>query len=137
MTGRHLLLLAFGLLPPFCGAAQGQERWTAPAWADTLHNPFGADNAAAVAAGHELYSLWCMTCHGENGDGAGSAGQAWDPGPADFTSGRVQQQSDGALFWKMTTGNPPHMLSYKRVLSEKERWQLVSYLRQFAGPGEQ
>lgn len=123
-----LLLLFAAIVSP----ARAQERWTAPAEADTLDNPFRMDDAEETAQGEELYLTWCSTCHGERGDGAGEAGQAWDPPPADFTSEEVRKQSDGALFWKLSNGNPPNMLSYEKVLSEEERWRIVTYLRHLA-----
>jgi len=41
----------------------------------------------------------------------------------------VQNQSDGAIYWKITNGNPP-MASYKETLTEEQRWQLVNYIRE-------
>ena len=129
-------LLLFASLLSLASLARAQERWTAPAEADSLGNPFWMDDAEVTARGEELYLTWCSTCHGEQGDGAGEAGQAWDPPPADFTSMEVKKQSDGALFWKLSNGNPPNMLAYDKVLSEEERWRLVTYLRHLAKDGE-
>jgi len=48
---------------------------------------------------------------------------------ADLQLTKVQEQSDGALFWKITNGNPDRgMPSFSR-LPELQRWQLVLYLR--------
>ena len=114
----------------------GQDRWEAPAEADTLENPFQLNDAEVLAKGKELYVMLCKAWHGSQGDGAGAAGQSWNPPPADFTTEIVQDQSDGALFWKTWEGNPPGMLSYKRMLSEEEVWQVVTYIRQFS-PNDQ
>lgn len=114
-----------------------QDRWTAPAWADTLSNPFNADDEMVLSEGENLYIMLCAACHGEHGNGGGGAGQSFTPPPADFTKDIIQQQTDGALFWKISEGNPPGMLSYKGTLSDSERWQIVSYLRQFAKPNEE
>lgn len=111
---------------------QSGDRWQAPAEADTLMNPYDSDDEQALSQGQDLFVMLCASCHGEHGDGGGGAGQAFDPPPADFTTDQVQQQSDGALFWKLSEGNPPAMLSYKQMLSEDERWQIVTYLREFA-----
>jgi len=51
--------------------------------------------------------------------------------PADHTSVAVQNQTDGALFWEMTTGHNP-MPSYKLMFTEKQRWELVNYIRTLA-----
>jgi len=108
-----------------------QERWEAPAEADELANPFKHDDVEAVDQGREVFTMLCASCHGDRGDGTGAAGQAWNPPPADFTSADVQSQSDGALYWKVSEGNPPAMLVYKNLLTEEELWQVVTYLRQF------
>lgn len=130
---RYLFLLPLICLLLVSNKAVGQDRWKAPAEADTLKNPYSLDDAGAIVEGEDLYTMFCSSCHGMRGDGEGEAGQTWNPPPADFTSEEVQRQSDGALFWKAMEGNPPGMLSYEQILSEQEVWQIVTYLRGF-GP---
>lgn len=101
--------------------------WKAPSSADALKNPYKG-NTAETEKGKALYEQMCVICHGKGGKGDGPAGIALNPRPADHTSAKVQDQSDGALFWKMTNGNPP-MAAYKDVLSEEQRWDLVNYIR--------
>ncbi len=43
----------------------------------------------------------------------------------------MKEMTDGEIFWKITTGKPP-MPSYREELTEKERWDLVNYLRSLA-----
>ena len=38
----------------------------------------------------------------------------------------VQTQTDGALYWMITTGRSP-MPSYKAALTDNQRWELVNY----------
>lgn len=109
--------------------AIGKDEWKAPAWTDTLTNPF-ANNVEVVEKGKKVYNKMCWTCHGKSGKGDGPAGASLNPKPKDHTSDEVQQQSDGALYWKITTGNSP-MASYEKILTKEERWQLVSYIRTF------
>lgn len=103
--------------------------WVAPKSADNLKNPF-KESQAAIGKGKITYQQMCAICHGEKGKGDGMAGMSLKPRPANFTSEKVQNQTDGALYWKLTTGRAP-MAAYKDILSEQERWQLVSYLRTF------
>ena len=57
-------------------------------------------------------------CHGTSGKGDGPAGVNLDPKPKDHTSPVVQNQSDGALFWKITTGKLP-MASYEKSTNKR------------------
>lgn len=104
--------------------------WKAPAEADQITNPMKG-NTDAVKAGKKLYRQQCAICHGDTGKGDGVAGMTLNPRPASFLSERVQNESDGAIFWKMTNGNPP-MAAYKDIFTEEQRWQLVNYIRTFS-----
>ena len=112
---------------PFLLQAQNTPDWAAPKEADLLTNPLKG-NADAIKEGKTLYTTYCAACHGDKGKGDGVAGTALNPRPADFASERIKKESDGALYWKMTNGNPP-MAPYKDVLTEKQRWELVNYIR--------
>ncbi len=103
--------------------------WLAPASSSSLINPFKND-ANATAEGKKTYVHLCVVCHGDKGKGDGMAGLALTPRPANLTISKVQSQSDGAIFWKLTNGRPP-MASYQQTLSESQRWQLVDYIRTF------
>lgn len=101
--------------------------WKAPKSADKLKN-IVKGNANATEEGKKLYKQMCAVCHGDEGKGDGIAGISFNPRPSDFTTKKIQNQSDGAIYWKITEGRPP-MASYKSILKEKQRWQLVNYLR--------
>ena len=129
-----IVLLAVGVwLPvmntPVAVVAQSSQ-WVAPAWADTLLNPV-KNNPGASEAGKKIFNQLCAICHGSSGKGDGVAGMALNPRPANLISKAVQKQSDGALYWKITTGRPP-MASYRESLTEEQRWQVVNYIRQLA-----
>ena len=104
--------------------------WVAPVSADELKNPF-AGKPEATAEGKKLFKQYCSVCHGDNGKGDGPAGMALNPRPADYSTEKIQKQTDGALFWKITEGKSP-MASYKNILTEEQRWKLVNYIREFA-----
>ena len=67
----------------------------------------------------------------DKGKGNGVAGVAFDPKPANFTVPLFTQQTDGAIFWKITNAKTP-MPPYKGVISDKDIWQIVRYLRTFS-----
>jgi len=116
--------VAVGLLGPLTARAQGA--WEAPAVEKERENPVppGAD---VVARGRQVAQLNCVACHGTAGKGDGAAAAALNPKPADWTSPAVQSESDGEIFWKISTGRGA-MPSWKH-LPETERWAIVHYLR--------
>ena len=102
-------------------SAQGE--WTAPADAKAMKNPVkGIGNAKQIVETN------CVTCHGASGKGDGVAAAALPPPkPADWTSAKVQSESDGELFWKISNGRgamPPW-----KHLPEKDRWEVINYIR--------
>lgn len=103
------------------------EEWKAPASADTLKNPL-TGNIKATAEGKKIYEKMCWACHGVSGKGDGPGAAACNPKPADHSSQKIQQQKDGSLFWKISTGKGK-MQPYDKVLSKTQRWQLVNYIR--------
>ena len=106
------------------------KKWVAPAMADKLKNPLKG-KAEATKKGKSLFQINCATCHGDKGLGNGPGSMGLNPKPANLTSKEVQKQSDGALFWKITTGFPPTaMISWRSRFSNKERWELVDYIRE-------
>ena len=106
---------------------QAKPAWVAPSSADTIKNPLKG-RADAVVAGKKIYTTYCVVCHGDKGKGNGIAAAGLNPKPADHTSTRVQSQSDGAIFWKLTTGRAP-MANYDKTLTVTQRWQVVDYIR--------
>ncbi len=106
------------------------NRWIAPASADTVTNPL-KNNSTAVAEGKKIYGKYCWQCHGLTGKGDGPGAKNLNPKPADHTSASVQEQSDGAIFWKISKGRGA-MQPYERTLNKTQRWQLVEYIRSLA-----
>lgn len=117
-----------------CCAEKGgyaQTEWNAPVFTDTLKSAFAFDSKI-IAEGRKVYESMCWSCHGLEGKGDGPAAAAIDPKPADHSSGKVQQQKDGNIYWKISTGRGA-MQPYGKTLTSKQRWALVSYIRQLGG----
>jgi mono/diheme cytochrome c family protein len=110
-------------------AAAGEAAWTAPAAEKTKANPVTRD--AGVRDGRTAFNINCRLCHGPAGKGDGPAAGALNPKPRDLTGQEVQAETDGELFWKITTGHGA-MPSWQ-LLPEKDRWSLVHYIRSLGG----
>ncbi|MBK9984620.1 MAG: cytochrome c [Saprospiraceae bacterium] len=98
-----------------------------PLWADTIRNPLASVSGSA-AAGKTTYMKLCTVCHGNFGKGDGIAAASLAVKPADHTGDRVQKQTDGSLYYELTNGHAP-MPAYKADLTDKQRWQLICYIR--------
>lgn len=95
--------------------------------------------AGDANAGKAAYQLKCIGCHGEKGDGKGPAAELLVPQPRDFTAGIYKIRttankvpSDQDLFKVITDGMPGTSMPSWAVLPEKDRWNLVAYVKAFA-----
>lgn len=95
-----------------------------------MENPV-PDSPEALAEAKPLYAKHCAHCHGDTGAGDGGEAQMYTPPPADFTRPAMANIRDGELFYKITEGRRP-MPSFKRVLTDEQRWKLVRLIRTFA-----
>ncbi len=137
MNKKVLISVAFGFAAivfiSFKTKYPVQETWKAPAEADTIKSPF-AFTPQVIREGEKLFNSYCVSCHGKNGLGDGSPGK-FTPPPANFHSKRVVDQTEGALFWKLTNGRGISMPSYKAIFTEEQRWHLIAYVRQLPKQG--
>lgn len=115
----------------FAVSAQSKgSKWEPPKTADNLKNPVTPD-ATSLKEAKTMYTTYCAPCHGDKGKGDGVAAAGLPIKPADHSSAAMQGKTDGALFWEMSEGHNP-MPSYKQSFTEKQRWQLVNYIRTLA-----
>jgi len=120
------LALAAGLGLAWGGAAWSQTPWTAPESEKGKKSPIAA-SAKVAEQGKKLSQANCVSCHGATWKGNGVAAVALDPKPADWTSKKIQAETDGQLFWKITNGRGA--MPAWRHLPENDRWALVQYIR--------
>lgn len=85
--------------------------------------------AADVKAGKAIYDRNCASCHGRNGKGLGDS----SPTP-DFTNTAVTTlRTDDQLLDKIANGGKgTGMPAWKSRLSEKDRRDVLAYIRTFA-----
>ena len=125
MRAGLLVLLIAGAL----GFAQNLAYQPDPAWqpppdAAARSNPL-AGKPEYAAGGRKLFQRECASCHGPKGQGLLK-------NAANLQMPVVQQQTDGALFWKLTNGNPRRGMPAFSRLPEMQRWQIVLFLRTLA-----
>ncbi len=89
----------------------------------------------AVARGQTLYQVNCSMCHGLQATGDGKVRdflvKVYGP-PPDLTAPTTVQRTDGEIFGIVTNGVFV-MPTFKNLLTEQERWQVVRYLRTLQG----
>ena len=106
--------------------------WTVPDEARLRANPLTSSDAILQSV-RPLYHEKCASCHGESGKGDGHDATLYDPAPTNFTdTKRMTAVTDGELFYKLSQGRKP-MPSFKKRLTEDQRWRLILLLRSFAG----
>ena len=126
-----VLLLALILVAVAYTYFQENKPWVIPEEAKARKNPLQPSEAALKSA-KALYGENCANCHGDRGKGDGSEAMRYDPKPADFTdAGHMNTVTDGALFYQISQGRKP-MPSFKKRMTEDQRWQLVLLVRAFA-----
>jgi len=114
--------------PGFLGIPTTEpDDWKAPPNEGQKENPVPADKQS-TEAGKVVYTQQCLICHGTTGKGDGPAAAALPRKPDDLADPRTRAQTDGALFWKITTGKAP-MPSYEKLLTDRQRWDAVNYVR--------
>jgi mono/diheme cytochrome c family protein len=120
-----LICIAIGL------AAFSRRPWAIPTVEKDRKNPL-TPSEANLAAAKQIYGDQCANCHGDGGKGDGSDAMMYDPAPSDLTdAAKVSKHSDGEIYYQITEGRKP-MPSFKKKLTEEQRWQLVLYVRSLA-----
>jgi len=127
-----VLVIAAGVCLLFAGWTAARDKdWPVPAEAARMRNPVAATPQNLEAA-KAIYMDKCANCHGEKGAGDGPEADMYTPAPAALNDAKMMNgMSDGEIFYKITEGRKP-MPSFKKQLSDEERWELVNFARTLA-----
>jgi len=122
---RKIKLIIAVLLVMLVFQVSGQE-WIVPAEKSAVTNPqdYILTN---VKKGKDLFMLNCKSCHGDPGK---NNALPLLPLPPDVVSEKMQLNSDGALFHKITSGKGS-MPQFETVLSEDARWNVINFIRNY------
>lgn len=115
-----VIILMFWVIP-----AKSQE-WQVPAEKLNIENP-SPYNLENIKKGKDLYMLNCKSCHGDPGK---NNGLPLVPIPPDVASEQMQMNTEGGLFYKITTGQGG-MPQFESTISEDDRWRLVNYIMNY------
>ena len=100
-----------------------------------LVNPLeaGPDN---LARGAEIYSTFCISCHGEKGDGKGHlvTSGVYNYPVRTLVSDEMMKRPDGELFHTITLGFGV-MGAHGSMIRPEDRWKAILYVRkEIQGP---
>lgn len=95
---------------------------------------------AVLRRGRAAYTMYCIGCHGENGDGEGPAARFMSPKPRDFRKGRLKFASvpagdlplDDDLARTITKGLHGTSMPAFPLLSLDEKTAIVAYVKTFS-----
>ena len=91
-----------------------------------------APSASSIAQGKKLFTIDCVMCHGQEGDGKGELAVAMKLSPPNYRDENAMKKfSDGDLFDIITNGKGGMPAEGKRATAE-QIWSLVNYVRSFA-----
>ncbi len=122
LAGLTLALVSFTVLP--------KDPWPVPDKFNKMANPVKSD-AASLAAGKAVWVKDCQSCHGKTGKGDGSKAAQLKTLPDDFTKPSVQNQTDGALYYKTVEGRDDMPSFKKKIADADDIWAVVNYIRTF------
>lgn len=107
------------------------QDWLVPADQSAVTNP-SKYNLENIQSGKELYIRNCQSCHGDPGQ---NNPLALVPVPLDMASEKMHLNSEGDMFYKISTGRgvmPP----FESSLSENDRWKLINFIMNYRPGGQ-
>ena len=136
MKTRSMAVIAasIGLLMGGVALAEEHKTPVAPQSYLDMKNPV-KDTKAVVENGGKIYEKKCKKCHGEKGDGKGSAAGTLDIKPVAFSApGFLKGKSDGQLFFITDKGSPDTDMDdfgpgSSSNLSADDMWSVIAYIR--------
>jgi high-affinity iron transporter len=90
--------------------------------------------AADATKGAQLFTQYCVTCHGPAGLGDGPVGKTLNPPPRNFQEAKFKYGDSPRDHFNVITngaaskGGSPLMAPWGAVIPEADRWALVKYV---------
>ncbi len=127
MFKRNLRIAILALVSVYFTQTFAQNTWNVPA-DKKAKNSYIKFDVSTAGQGELIYTKNCASCHGN--PGKNNAQKTLNPIPPDLSSKGTQSLTDGELFYILSSGRGL-MPNFKSMLSEEERWKVISYIRSF------
>lgn len=121
-------VLALGMMCVAFTTVQQSKPWPVPEKNAKMANPVKS-NGESIAAGKALWNLHCASCHGKKGLGDGTKAAQLKTQPEDLSTAKLQGQSDGSLFYKISEGRDDMPGFKKKIPDPEDIWNVVNYIR--------
>ncbi len=125
-----LFLMALGCLP-ILSTHGADAPAKPPAKAKPSAEKVAPTDPESLYLGCEIYKHHCACCHGTCGKGDGGAAYCLPTRPSNLSDSDYWDESDEDLYDVITKGQGA-MPRYKKMLTEKQRLQVVAYMRTLA-----
>jgi len=112
---------------PFPWEKNDQDRLAA---GEAMMNPFEAGEES-LARGAVAYGIYCLSCHGEAGDGQGYlyTSKKYPYPPASLLSEKAAALKDGEIYHSITVGYGI-MGAHGGMIRPDDRWKIILYIRE-------
>lgn len=112
---------------PFLWEKTDEDRIAA---GNELVNPWEGSEAN-LEQGREAYDIFCMSCHGEQGDGQGHlfTSQRYPYPPASLVNDKVKGLKDGEIYHSITVGYGI-MGAHGNMIRPEDRWKIILHIRE-------
>jgi cytochrome c len=85
----------------------------------------------SLERGAEAYEIFCVSCHGEKGDGQGYlfTSKRYPYPPASLISDKVKALPDGEIYHAITVGYGI-MGEHGALIRQEDRWKIILHMRE-------
>ena len=87
----------------------------------------------SIAEGKELYTIFCINCHGILGDGKGYlfTSKRFPAQPTSLIGDLVKNKPDGELYHVITLGSLSGLMgAHGSQIAPENRWKIINYVRE-------
>lgn len=97
---------------------------------EALENPV-ENTAGNLEQGRKLYGIFCLSCHGSQGDGEGYlyTTERYPYPPANLVDEVVKELKDGEIYHSITVGYGI-MGAHGSMIQPEDRWKIILHIRE-------